>query len=286
MKQTSQAIAAQTFVINMGTEKPPQSQSAPSEGVAETDVKALQSDSPANPFANWPGWGGDPLSKSIIDAHHNTIATFANMRPQYDKLLTIDGLFRRAIGHLDQHPEIIAALLLHRAHASFVGAVRLVLSGQLPESYMVMRGCLENALYAAFMAGNEPRQLTWLSRGDDSESLKRVRRDFANVKVLEYLGAVAPEAHRVASELYDRTIDLGAHPNEKALWQQAKFDANGSKVNVDVDFFACGGIPHRVCLKTAAQSGVCSLDVFALVFGTRFKILGIDTELDQARAGL
>ena len=45
-------------------------------------------------------WGRDLLGKYLEDAHHNTLATFANCRPQYDRLAAIDQLYCTMLDNL------------------------------------------------------------------------------------------------------------------------------------------------------------------------------------------
>jgi len=96
-----------------------------------------------------PDWGQDPLSKFIKDAWHNTYATFANLKPQYTHLEAIHSAYQKIKDNLINTPEWFASFFLMRAHASYLGGVQLSFSGQIPEAYMVLRGCLENRLLSA-----------------------------------------------------------------------------------------------------------------------------------------
>jgi hypothetical protein len=46
------------------------------------------------------------------------------------------------------------------------------------------------------------------------------------------------------------------------------------------------GIQLDHCLVTVARAGVCSLTVFQDVFGPRFELLGVNSDLLKIRAGL
>ncbi len=46
------------------------------------------------------------------------------------------------------------------------------------------------------------------------------------------------------------------------------------------------GAALRLCLKTAAQVGVCALGIFRLVFKERFDLVGLTNVLDQLRKDL
>lgn len=226
------------------------------------------------------------LGEFLADARHNIIATFANLRPQYDALAEIDTLFCGVINRLDQNPEIVAGFFVIRAHSSFRGAVRLCLSGQVAESYMVLRGCLESALYGLYVSGHTDRQEAWLRRHDDDTSLRRVRTQFTIRNVFDHLSSVDVTTFTISKKLYDRTIDYGGHPNERAVSTQIKTEVSASRVDFSAEYFLCGDLPHRLSLKSAAEIGVCCLDIFNSVFRDQFQSIKMHERLDLIRQGL
>jgi hypothetical protein len=228
-----------------------------------------------------PAWGADSLSRYLDDAAHNTLATFANLPEQYGYLAEVDQLFSEMIDNLNQHPEFVAGFLLFRTHSSFRAAVRLCLGGQVAESYMVLRGCLESALYGLYVAGNRNRQEIWLRRHDDESSKRRVRSEFTITNVLGFLASVDATTHDIAARLYDRTIDYGAHPNERAVSTQIRTQSTSARIDFTADYLLAGDLPHLVSLKSVAQIGICCLDILEHVFRDRYRILQIDARLEQ-----
>ena len=231
-------------------------------------------------------WGTDSLGYFIEAARHNTIAAFANLRQQYDVLTDIDRLYGEMIENLDHSPELVPGFLLFRTHSSFRAAVCLCLSGQIVEAFMVLRGCLESALYGLYVAEDANRQEIWLRRHDDDASRRRVRNEFTIRNVLNHLQSIDANTHGIAQSLYERTIDYGAHPNPRAVHTQIKTESAGSRFIVTAQYFLCGDLPHRASLKSTAQIGICCLDIFYTVFRDRYRILGIDQRLDHIRQGL
>ncbi len=148
---------------------------------------------------------------------------------------------------------------------------------------MVLRGCLEIALYGLYVARNEARQEIWLRRHDDDLSRRRVASDFTIRNVLENLQSADAKTHTVAKRLYEQTIDLGGHPNERTVSTQIETKTSGSHIEFTAEYVLCGDISHKLCLKTAAQIGICCLDIFAHVFEARYRLLGIDMRLDAIR---
>jgi hypothetical protein len=233
-----------------------------------------------------PDLPSDSLGKFLTDAQHNVAATFANLRPQYDALAAIDRAFCDIIDNLNQSPEFVACFFLIHTHSTFRGAARMCLSGQVAETYTVLRSCLESALYGLYIAGDTNRQEIWLRRHDDDASRQRVRNEFTIRNVLDHLESIDAKTHGIAQSLYDRTIDYGGHPNERAVNIQIKTESDGSCADFTAEYFLCGDLPHQVSLKSSAQIGICSLDIFYNVFRDRYRILGIDARLDEMRKGL
>src|SRR5207249_3182286 len=98
----------------------------------------------------------------------------------------------------------------------FVGAVRMAASGQLPETFMLLRGVIENALYALHIKRDPaPPALAqiWIRRSLGDTQEKQVRSEFAVGNVMKTLQAESVQIHSVTADLYGRCLDLGAHPN-------------------------------------------------------------------------
>ena len=94
------------------------------------------------------GWGDDKLSTFMDAGLNNIYASFTKLREELRLLSDVNDAFYRVAEHLTHPPDWFVALFLLRAHSSYLGGAQLALAGQLPEAYTLLRGCLENALYA------------------------------------------------------------------------------------------------------------------------------------------
>jgi len=117
-----------------------------------------------------PGWGADPLTAFIDNARLNTFATFTNREADFVRLKDIDQLYRALIGGLINARELVSNFLLLRTHSSYLAACRLTLSGQVVETFPVLRASLESALYALFVSGDQSKQELWLRRNNKQRS--------------------------------------------------------------------------------------------------------------------
>ena len=231
-------------------------------------------------------WGQDKVSNFIETAQKNTFATFDNLKDVFKFFEDIDESFRRIIDNIDNARDWFPAFFLLRAHSSYLGAVRLSTSGQLPEAYMILRGCLENSLYGFYLFKKPKSVEVWLNRHDDEVAKKKVRTEFKIGPMLKLLSSNDSKLGTVASGLYERTIDYRAHPNAWALLTNLTKKKNDDSIKFELSYLTGKSPALALCLKTNAQVGVCSLLVFKLVFKERFDLLGISDILQKLRRGL
>jgi hypothetical protein len=233
-----------------------------------------------------PNWGSDELSEFINLAHQNTFASYVNFKPQYQRLKDITQLYTTLINHLTNTPELVAGLFLLHAHSAFLGAARLSLSGQVPEAFMLLRACLENGLYGLYISRRPASADVWLRRHESDSAKSKVRREFSNPNLWRVLENENRNIYEVANMLYERTIDYGAHPNERALMSTLNLQPGPESILFEVNYLI-DDVPNvLMCLKTNAQVGVCTLDIFRCVFRERFDLIGLTERLSRLKQGL
>ena len=233
------------------------------------------------------GWGKDPLSRFIEDAYHNCIASFVNYRdlPVMTAVKEVDASFRSMLC-ISFHPkeEILLPSFAGRSQAAYLSSIQLSMAGQVPEAYVAIRLCLENALYALFIQDdpmiNEEipqRWKIWLDRGTDEEATKKCRTTFTHANVRDCLITRDGPLGKRASSLYERTITYGAHPNVYALVMASELaDERGGSVH----YLMPNTLPAKVCIQTAVDVGICTLRVFHLILNQRFEDAGILARID------
>jgi len=236
-----------------------------------------------------PSWGDDSLSRFFWTAGYNERASSLNFAPIYTVLQRVHATFQDIEGAIAKDNRIelerlVPRFLTIRAHSSFLGAIRLAMSGQLPESYTVLRSVIEQAWYALHIAKDThppDRANVWLSRGTDKYSKSKCRNEFAigNVRSTHELFD-CPTAKQLY-ELYERTIDFGGHPNEKSVFGAMARLETENEIN-----FSIGILSFRdpvlvvAALHMAVGVATGTLKVFQLIFPERFLILGLDAKVE------
>jgi hypothetical protein len=179
-----------------------------------------------------PNWEANEISKFFDAARLNEFATFANLKREVARLSDIDLVYRKAIDGLNHSEDWFSGFFVVRAHSNFLAACRLCWSGQVPESYALLRSCLENALYGLYLARNPESCETWLRRHDDAATKMKVKDEFKVGTLLNLAAALDTTEGAVARVLYERTIDSGAHPNELALMQTLQINESANHVEL------------------------------------------------------
>lgn len=232
-------------------------------------------------------WRSDSITRFIDDAFNNCVATMTNFRslPIVQILIRMNDLFVEA-NRIKCHPtqETLLPLFLGRAHSAYLGATRLSISGQVVETYMVARGCLENALYSLFIQDDPTknneipnRVKVWLDRAESEAAGRECRKMFTSGNVLKNLANHDKELGRKTLRLYRIAIDRGAHPNFAGHLVTSKLSLDGGYV----DFLIPGDkLVCQACIQFTVQVGICTLKIFEITYGEKFKSEGISEKLE------
>jgi hypothetical protein len=187
---------------------------------------------------------------------------------------------------MDGTADFIASFFLVRSHSAYLAGVRLALSGQVPEAYMVLRGSIESALYGFYVARKPSVCEVWLRRDEDDAAKKKVIREFKVSNLFQVLELEDNKLKEIARLLYERTIDYGGHPNQQALLSVMKQQSKEAVTTFQSAYMIGNEPALKLCLKSCAQIGTCALSIMYLVFRERFDLLGASHELENLKKGL
>lgn len=233
-----------------------------------------------------PGWGNDSLSAFLETAHHNRMSTFVQKKDWYQRLAGIDACYALITKDWQDPEDKIAALFFVRALGAFRAACEHALAGQVAEIFPEARTCIEIAGYALHIHKNPALGEIWLKRHDDVASKKASKNQFTPTAVRGTIEKANRKAAEVYADLYQLCIDLGAHPNERSLTRNMRITQSEDGSLHEQVLLHSDGLSLEHGLKTAAQAGVCALEIFQEIFGKRFDRLGVRAELLQLRRGL
>jgi hypothetical protein len=216
-------------------------------------------------------WGKDILSGRLDDAFYNIGVSFLELKPYFDNLIRATEIFNdvlKLLSHSD-FKGFVSMSLFARAYSCFVGAVRLSCSGQVTETWVLLRACIENSLYAFYIAGNPEYATIWAERGESEDHKKNCRKVFAIGNIWKVLGEKSPSLTKAVKDYYDDTIDWGAHPNERSLFSNLEKKQDGSGLMLNIFNPSETLMRHGLCAILSNVSLV--FKIFALIYPDEFK---------------
>ncbi|WP_142251908.1 hypothetical protein [Bradyrhizobium sp. UNPF46] len=225
-------------------------------------------------------WHRGDLFPFIEECWSNSLAVVGNKNVVAARLTAIDDIFGEVVRQglkPTKTAEIVPVLLYMRSFNAFRASVMVCLS--LPtESFPLQRSCLENAGYARLIATDADLSALWLQR---DENLAEVRKKFSNKAVRDAIAKDDEPLSKIYQEMYERSIDFGAHPNEKGVLG-AVVPASINTGTLQVAMLAGDSTQLQHGLKSCAQVGICALKVFNLMFRTQFAKWDFETKIGAA----
>jgi len=227
------------------------------------------------------GWGEESLSAFIELATRNTYGAFVHFKDWFKRLQEIDATFSKFSANMLNIPAFYEPFLFVRSHSSYRAAIRLASSGQVPEAFSLLRGCIEYGLYGFYFYKFPAAIKTWAERDDNDAGKKKARKDLTFGKMLSELDKSGGAIGKATRHLYELTIDAGAHPNRKTITLAMTREERDELISFDLAQLNVEPMMLIMALKTCAQVGISSLKIFKLVFPERFDLLGISDDIER-----
>jgi hypothetical protein len=245
-------------------------------------MKVLKPDRP-------PGWDRIGLLQFLEDLWSNSVATFAN-KPEARRLCSIDDLMVEIgedwKGGSPTVETLVPLMMFFRAHSAFRSSAALGMGGATAEGMAVLRLSLEFAGYAALVGQKPNLAMLWFDRDVDETKSRDVRRSFTHGAIREALISYDSSLGSVYHHLYERLIQFGAHPNEKAVTANLALDVQKEQARVDQVYLQGDGIQLDHWLRTANQVGICILKAFGFVHLARYELLKVVDRISAIAQGL
>lgn len=231
------------------------------------------------------GWGADELSKHIDNCRANQFATF-DRKLEVKRLQKIDNCFRKIfINSVNLRPWFPMQFLL-RSHSNFLASCTLAMSGHSFETNALIRLCLESAAYGFYIGADEVRANLWLNRGENASTKKLAIKEFTHGNMKQHVRNSAPKLAEIYEELYEQSIDSGAHPNERGFFSNALVTETPEMTEIGQVYLQGDGVMLDYALKSTARAGVWGLGIFQLLYPEKWMLLGIKDELEQLRINM
>ncbi len=232
------------------------------------------------------GWGRDSLSEFAERHLVNTFGFFSLMPDWIHRLANINDVFR-TVGHNLTDPEDVwSAFFLARCQSAFLAASLHAIAGQVGDTAPLTRSCIEWAIYAVHFQKHPDQLEVWLERGDGAEARRKAAAAARPSKMLEDVDALDPLLGKALREIYETSIEFGAHPNIQALFgNMHREERNGDQVFTN-KMLTADEFDVRVAIKQVARAGLAALLAFEHLLPARFRDLGAGPRIRELTTGL
>lgn len=234
-----------------------------------------------------PEWEDDPLSRFFYDAEYNDRVAAINCAPIYVVLQHVHTTFVRvedATEKDNRHELLFPRFLMIRTHSAFLAAIRLAMSGQVTESFPVLRSAIENSWYALHIAKDPKapeRAETWLSRNDNAATKAKCKSEFTVAKVRSTHEGLDQAAAKQLQETYEKLIDFGAHPNQMGVLTSMTKSRTEKQIDYQIGILLPDRTTVAFGLRMAVAVAVGALKAFELIYPERLTLAGIGLEIEK-----
>ena len=227
-------------------------------------------------------FGRDELTKRIEDAWFNIRATWIQHEPIVQLLIRINDLFMKyaeVFSKLSKETiiESSPAAFLARAYGCYLASVRISSSGQFAEAFVMFRACIENALYGYYIKENPKLGNIWVERHQSKEAKILVRKNFRFVDIFNFLITREPKVGPFIKDMYEKSIDFGAHPNVHSIGCNLQYIEDERKTVMDI--FNNDDYLLECCLLANVRFGLGCLSLFRLIYPKQLRNHGVPEEL-------
>lgn len=151
----------------------------------------------------------------------------------------MDEIFQNEIFAHEYDVSVIAGFLAMNSYTILLSAIRQGLSGHTVTIFPLVRTALESACYAYLIAHDKELEGMWLNRNKSNSALEKCRKNLTVQKAKTRLMFLSPEMANFVKQLYDESIDHGAHPNRKAVFKHL---SNNGEVAEEFHSFTLNGV--------------------------------------------
>jgi hypothetical protein len=228
-----------------------------------------------------PNWGADNLTQFLRLTNSNQIGNFARFPEPYALMRQVNDCYTKAGESLVNPKPMMTGPMFLRSQYAYKTTVGMALAGQVVESFVMMRSCLEYAGYALVIFEDPILENVFLKRHFDPSSMKMQKDKFRFSEVANVISNFDQELAKIFQEFYNRSIDFGGHPNPNAVLNAlSEVDSSDGirkfvTLAMDTDEKT---LLHA--MKCTAQVGLTALLIFQHIFKSKFELLGLPAKIE------
>jgi len=229
------------------------------------------------------------LARFFQTVHRNQQGNQKRFPQRYHIIQRVDDCFTKAGGHIGAAKPLFTGPMFLRSQYAYKAAAGMTLAGQFPESFVMMRSCLEYAGYALLIFTDPSLEEVFLNRHADDASKKALRGKFEVAAITKAITGFDQKLSVIFKDMYDRSIAFGGHPNPHGMLGSMNIAKDGDEQMTGMSTFALAVEPRVIefAMHKVAQVGLTALCTLQHIFADKFEQLGISSKIDALRnAGL
>jgi hypothetical protein len=228
-------------------------------------------------------WTSDNLTQFLNQVHLNQKANVAKFAEPYRLIRRVNECLSIAGENLVNPKPVMTGVLFQRSQYAYKTAAGMALAGQVVETFVMLRSCLEYAGYALAIFNEPDLQVVFMSRHVSDDGMKAQKEKFRMSEIRQVIASFDAKLAELFQLFYERSIDFGGHPNPHATMSAVQIGHEGSDSTITT--FALSTEPKVLshAMKSVAQVGLTALFIFQHIFKAKFELLGINAEMNALR---
>jgi hypothetical protein len=220
---------------------------------------------------------------SFEEMAHNNILLCYTQKKRFKSLFEgINKLFYKLADYFELKPysnsDYCPIFFVNRCHSAFLGAGRMAMSCQFQESQMLIRGIIENALYAFHVAQSPANGTLWLNR--DSKK-KEMKKSFQIVNIFDEIKTKDEKIYSILKKTYETSIDYGAHPNPFGWFMATKIKQTDENIHFNYEYLTSNNKAMNFLHIFLLDAGLQSLLLWERIYKNIFDETRISQMLKQ-----
>jgi len=228
-------------------------------------------------------WGADNLTQFLDRVHLNQRGNVATFSEPYRFIQRVNECLSSAGKNLVNPEPMMTGVLLLRCQYAYKTAAGMALAGQVVETFVMLRSCLEYAAYALAIFKDPSLQEVFMSRHVSVEGMKAQKDKFRISEVKKVIVGFDTKLAELFQVFYDRSIDFGGHPNPHATMSAVEIGQEGSDGTILTLALSTEPKVLLHAMKSVAQVGLTTLLIFQHIFKAKFELLGVNAEMNALR---
>ena len=230
-----------------------------------------------------PQWGDDDLTRFLDVVSSNQRVNFSRFPDSYRLMARVNDCLSLVGKNFINPPQLMPVVFCLRSQYAYKTAAGLALAGQVVETFVVLRSCLEYAGYAAAIFNDPALEAIFLRRHLSVDDMKIQKDKFRIGEIKKVIEEFDPKLAELFQTFYERTIDFGGHPNPHAINSVIQLDQERNSQTIATQALSTEEPVLLHAMKNVAQVGLTSLYIFQHIFAAKFALLGIRDEMERLR---